>query len=293
MFYLLYGSNSYKALRKIREFKEAFLKKGGEAAAANFLVEEIDFAAGMSFAEIAQSPLFSKRRLVILKNALSDKYFSELFREKIEFLKNSPDIFVFWEGDLKESDEAFKLFKKNAEKIQETKNLSEQELDRWLEKKANDLGVKLNKEERAIMMEEAGESGEWALGNELEKFALSESSRSADENSRRGRAAANINKLSIESGKGLRNFQARSASSSPFGFVEKIFYEKGGAALLTLKKAVLAGHIPEKFIYPLLWKAKQKRMLGAYKNGILAESAMRRDPKNAYEHLERFILGIK
>lgn len=291
MFYLLYGPNSYKALRKIREFKEVFFRKGG----ADFLVEEIDGSAqsvgvaGVSFSDIAQTPLFSKRRLVILKDVLSDKVFQDLLGANIGFLKDSPDIFVFWERDPKKSEGLFQKFKKSAEKVQVMENLSAKELDFWLEKKAGEVGLKLSREERAVMIEKAGGEGEWMLENELEKMALSKEIPASLVAAGGGFVAKRQSRES-----GINGPPARSGiSSSPFAFVEKIFWDKGGEAILTFKKAVSAGHIPEKFIYPLLWKAKQKHMIDVYKNGILTESAMRRNPKNAYEILERFILSTK
>ncbi len=115
------------------------------------------------------------------------------------------------------------------------------------------------------MIEEAGSGGEWALENELEKMKLGERHSS---------------------------FKAR-ANLTPFVFVENIFSRPLGPALIALKRATLNGHAPEKFIYPLLWKVKQKKMTDAYWQGVLVESQMRRDPKNSYEILERFILSLK
>ena len=279
MIYLLYGPNSYKAFGKVREFKEAFLKKiGGNAG--SFLIEEINGDAPgfleKFWNEAEQAPLFSKKRLVILKETLSDASFAELFKKNATALKVSPDVFIFWETELKKTESIFKLFEKCAEKIQEMKELSGGELDRWLEKKALEVGIKLDKTEREIMIEGCG--SEWALENELEKMVL---------------GASSPRSLTL----GVDGLQTPSVfprgSSSPFSFVERIFSSRGMEVLLVLKRALEAGHDPQRFIYPLLWKAKQKKMIDVYKHGILAESAMRRDPKNAYEHMEIFILAIK
>ena len=80
------------------------------------------------------------------------------------------------------------------------------------------------------------------------------------------------------------------SADSPFPFIEKMF---GPRALLALKEMALAGIEPQKFIYAFLWKLKQKKMADAYLKGILAESEMRRDPKNSEEILEKFIFSIK
>lgn len=293
--YLIFGPNDYAAYKKIRELKFIFQKKAGP----NFFSEEISkerlaLEGDESLVRLNQRSLFVKKKFVVFKDAVSQPTLQSFLKENIKKLQESPDIFLFWERDLDKKNALFSLLEKHAEKIQEAKALSFGALDKWFEKKAGEAGLKLSKQERSAMIEAAGgaeSAPEWALENELEKLVLA------------GSGAGSENSLTpprIKSGSysaaarpHLEFSYPTPAPTSPFGFVEKIFSEKGSEALLTLKKAVLAGHIPEKLIYPLLWKAKQKKMRGAYKKGILAESAMRRDPKNAYEHMERFILALR
>ena len=268
MIYFLFGENSYRALRKIREFKEVFTKKN-----ADFLIEKYDGEAEefgfekLNFA-LGQGNLFSKNRLVIFKNILQkDEKILDNLKNNGEFMRASRDIFVFWERVA--IAKSLNFFKKYSEKIQETKALLPVELDKWLEAKAKNLGLILNKEERAIMIEEAGEQAEWALEGELEKMVLSGVPAARSENSLTPPAAG---------------------TPSPFAFIDKMF---GSRAALALKEMSLAGLEPQKFIYAFLWKLKQKKMFDAYFAGIIAESQMRRDPKNAEEILERFIFSIK
>lgn len=293
--YLIFGPNDYAAYKKIREFKFVFQKKTG----LNFFSEEINqerlalegdaFLAGLN-----QRSLFVKKRFIVFKDAVSHPTLQPFLKENIQKLRESPDIFLFWERDLDKKSAVFSLLEKHAEKIQEVKALSLSELDKWFEKKAVETGLKLSKQERAEMIEAAGgaeSAPEWALENELEKRVLAGSGAGSENFLTPSRK---MSELYCGTARPHLEFSYPApVPTSPFGFVEKIFSEKRSEALLTLKKAVLSGHIPEKLIYPLLWKAKQKKMRGAYKRGILAESAMRRDPKNAYEHMERFILAIK
>ncbi|MDP3934828.1 MAG: hypothetical protein Q8Q46_01250, partial [Candidatus Giovannonibacteria bacterium] len=222
---------------------------------------------------LGQINLFSKIRLVIFKNILeSNPKIFEILEESGDFLKNSKDIFVFWEKDLTKHKEVLAFFKKFAEKMQEVKILGPKELDLWLAKKAQILGLKISKEERDVMISEAGDGAEWALENELEKRVLG--------------APASL-KSDFKSPKKSDFFPASAAS--PFPFIEKMF---GPRALIALKEMSFTGIEPQQFIYPLLWKIKQKRMADAYFKGIQVESAMRRDPKNSYEILERFIFSL-
>ncbi|MDP2668684.1 MAG: hypothetical protein Q8P07_02515 [bacterium] len=287
MIYFLYGESSYHALRKINDFKNAFKKK-----AEGFLIEEYDGRSEeISFekfhASLGQANLFSKTRLVIFKNALSgaEKLFNEI-KTGGESLKNSKDVFVFWEGEPEAKILTF--FKKYSEKTQEVKETGAADLDKWLDKKAQSLGLKLDKNERTLMAEEAGDppagGAEWALEGELEKLALSEPASSKHETP--GKKSDFPGKSDFKEG------------VSPFAFIDKMF---GSKALLALKEMSLAGIEPQKFIYAFLWKLKQKSAQGgpasgwadAYFAGIEAESQMRRDPKNSEEILERFIFSLK
>lgn len=265
MIYLLSGPNSYRALRKIKELKTAFFKKRG-----NLPVEELDGEGNETTvadfrSALGQGSLFSAVRMVIFKNVLGeDKNILETLRENADFAKNSKDVFVFWEKDIAKP--ALSFFKKYAEKIQEMSGLDGAGLGAWLARRARELGVKLGTEEKAIMISEAGEEAEWALENMLEKMVL---------------------------GGGLGAKKIAGVSASPFALVEKLVSAPLSRALLALKEAEVSGQDIGRLIYPLLWKIKQKRMSDAYFKGIQAESAMRRDPKNAYEILERFILALK
>jgi len=287
MIYFIFGANSYRAAKKLREFREAFFKKTSLTGvpAGEFLVEEFDgetedLSAGSLNLALEQGSLFVKNRLVLFKNVLRrTPELLEILKEKADILKKSKDILVFWERDPEAKVLAY--FKKNSEKTQEMAALSAGELNKWLNKKAQELGLTLGTAEKEAMMEEADPNGanaspEWALENALEKLIL----------------GAPAGKKSDFFGDLKPDFK-KAGASSPFPFVGKIFSAYGEGRLLTFKKAAEAGHIPEKIIYPLLWKAKQRHMLDAYKKGILAESAMRRDSKNAYEHLERFILALR
>ncbi len=275
MLYLIFGENSYQAARKIRELKGSF-----RAKRADFLLEEID--GDTEEADLSklhelfnQADLFGKPRFIILKNVIAEAPAAfKIIEKNGDFLKKSQDIFLFWEQDLKPKTKEYEFFEKHAAKIQEAKTLGLNELDLWMQKKAQTFEIKLSKEERKTMIDEAGEGGEWALENELEKMALG------------GEAA--LGKKPGFLGDSKPGF--KESAASPFAFIEKMF---GPRALLALKEAEVSGQDLGRLIYPLLWKLKQKRMADAYWQGILAESAMRRDPKNSYEILERFIFSLK
>ena len=297
MIYLIFGENTYFAFNKIRQIKAEFFKKGGQP----FFISEIDGETqNQDFGRIAETiqtrSLFmdakTQKRLAIFKNVIGAyKEAVAFFEENTELMNGNGEIFVFWERSLTKKDGAFSFFQKHAEKIQEVKNLSSKELDSWLQTKGKDVGLKLSADERAVMISEAGAGAEWALENMLEKALIS--------------APAAGTKISLTPSRPLfKEFDGGTArprleisspaagAGSPFPFIEKIFSASTGRALIALKEAVLAGHDPQKLIYPFLWKIKQKKRPELYWSGILTESAMRKDPKNAYEHLERLIFVL-
>ena len=290
MIYFLRGVNSYAALKKINEIKEGFKKKN-----ASFLIEEIDGEAdeiseAQFFFMLGQGSLFAEKRLVIFKNIFSkNEAFAELFTKNAGALKKSRDIFVFWENAPKKKISV--VFEKYSEKVQEVELLKFPALDKWLEKKSKEMGLELGKDERALMIEEAGEGAEWVLEGELEKLVLSE--RQPQAQILRGLAQGDGPSRAILQQENMRAGAKSGAKAgvapSPFVFVEKMF---GPRALLAVKEFASSGQDVQRFIYVLLWKLKQKRMAGAYFEGIKAESQMRRDPKNSEEILERFVAKL-
>ncbi|HEY4521826.1 MAG TPA: hypothetical protein VJH05_01660 [Candidatus Paceibacterota bacterium] len=131
MLYFLFGENSFEALKKIQEVKKAFFSaKGGSILGGkknpNFLFEEIDGeneGAYQDFVKLVEEQsLFNPKRLMVFKNIVSiipnPKKF---FLTHINFLRDSKDIFLFWERDMTKEDKVFEFFYKNATKTQEVK----------------------------------------------------------------------------------------------------------------------------------------------------------------------------
>lgn len=125
MLYFLYGGNSLFASKKIQEIKKAFFKKN-----PNFLLEELDGndenITYYDFLKFIENPsLFSQKRLIVFRNLLSKIPSTEKFiAQNIDFLKDSNDIFLLWESDIKENGKIFEMLKKNSAKSQEVKEIS-------------------------------------------------------------------------------------------------------------------------------------------------------------------------
>lgn len=121
MLYFLHGQNSFLAFKKIKEIKASFLKNN-----PGFLIHDIDGEEDISdeffYGLIQNSGLFSGKRLFVLKNALLLPFFESFLEENALNLKNSKNIFVLWEKDIKKNSKNFSFLEKNAEKTQEVKS---------------------------------------------------------------------------------------------------------------------------------------------------------------------------
>ncbi len=288
MFFLILGENSYEADKKITQLKGAFTKKGGP----EFLIDTIN-GGEENPADILEifggSSLFSKARLIILRNMLaSSPAVFKLLEEKAEALKNSANVFVFCEKSLDEKQKSF--FQKHAEKVQEVKSRSVGELDSWLGKESKLLGLALSFGERAALVDRLKDGGEVALHSELEKISL-----------------------------GMKPAPQTTKQNQIFNYADKIFNNN---PLTGVKESLSDGFDSGNILNILLWKLRniflvsknegkslspfvakkaaieaqkftENKILDAFWNGILTDSELKRDSKNSNEHLERFVVNLK
>ncbi len=289
MIYAIVGENSYEVHKKINQLRAAFSKKNG----ASFLIDRMD-ESEKNIDRISEilggNSLFSKARLAIFKNVVaSSPEIFKLLEENAEMLKNSANIFVFCEKSLDEEQKSF--FKKYAEKIQEVRPRSSAELASWLEKESKLLGLALSFGERTAIIDTLKDGGEITLHSELEKIYL-------------GMKPA---------------LQTSRQNSTIFNHADKIF---SNHPLAALKESLSDGFDSINILNVLMWKLKniflikkgeskslnpyvarktaaeaalftEEKILDAFWNSILTDSELKRDSKNANEHLERFVLDIK
>ena len=115
---------------------------------------------------------------------------------------------------------------------------------------------------------------------------------------------------------------SQSDDKSVFGFVDQIFNKRFAGSLITLRKAKMAMIEEVEIVRVMLWKLKNiflvkhqeikamhpyvakkttadaalfsdTQLLDTFWAGIFVDSNLKRDNKNATEHVERFLLGIK
>ena len=311
MVYVLRGDNSYRALKKISEIRSAFYKKGGDGVA----IVEID-GAESSYEDILEriiaGNLFAKKRLVICKRIIEHHpQFVEMMDTAGGNLFAPSDVFVFWEKDLPDKSKAYALFKKIATKIEETVLRAPSELDRWLQKEASVRGMTLSSSERSMLLDSAqaggGEAAEWELEAELEKSMLSEKTD----------ARARADDMPKHTPRPLATDDKR-----VFSFADKACRNDFSHSLIEHHRSQGAGVHDTELLRIIVWKLKnvflvrrgeggklnpyvaqkakydasgfdEQGVFNAFWAGIMADSALKWDNKNAGDHLDRYLLFLK
>lgn len=167
MIFFLFGQDTFRSQEKLKEIFVHYKKihKSGLNLKILDLKEKSfeDFKQELSF-----SPMFSEKKLIVLKNVFSNKDFQEKFLKEIEkFIKPSEIILFYEEREVKENN-FLKAIKKYG-KCQEFKPLEEWQLKIWLKRKVKGFGGEIK--ERAIqkLIEFVG-NDLWLMSNEIQKL---------------------------------------------------------------------------------------------------------------------------
>jgi DNA polymerase-3 subunit delta len=146
MIYLIFGEDTFRASRKLKEIIEKYRKihKSG----LNLKVLDLKEKNFEDFKrEFESSSMFSEKKLLILKNASKNKEFQENFLKNLEKFEKSKEIFFFFEEDDLRGDSFFEEIKKHG-KSQEFKLLGRVKLKIWVKQEFAKYGVEI--EDRAI-----------------------------------------------------------------------------------------------------------------------------------------------
>lgn len=176
MIIFLYGQDTFRSLKKLKELKEKFIKnvEGGSLNLADIDGEKLTYADFKK--EISTVSFMSLKRMIILKNIISKGRSKDFQKEIIEFLKkdagNNENALVFWEEEKKEKEALFKFFtelKTGTVFKQEFGLLKGVALKKWIIKEVSEKGGEINAEAINMLAERIG-SNLWQMNNELEKL---------------------------------------------------------------------------------------------------------------------------
>jgi DNA polymerase-3 subunit delta len=168
MIILIYGLDTYRSGQKLKEIIERYKKIHKSGLSLKFFdLKEKNFDDFKN--EFQSVSMFKEKKLIVLKNANSNKEFKEQFLEKIKDFSSSKEIIIFFEeGEISKGDNFFQEIKKVA-KFQEFKPLNEFRLKFWIEEEVKKYNSKI--EEKAInkLIEFVG-NDLWQIENEIKKL---------------------------------------------------------------------------------------------------------------------------
>ncbi len=166
MIIFVYGEDSYRSRQKLSEIIEQYKKihKSG--------LNLKSFDGKMSYNDLKDGAsnisMFKEKKLIVLNNISLNKKFQEDFLENPDYLKNSEDIFLFYEeGDLPKSKFCDSL--KKIGKCQEFTLLKGQKLENWLKKEFKKYGFDISEDVVFKMIDFTG-GDLWQLANEIKKI---------------------------------------------------------------------------------------------------------------------------
>jgi len=146
MIYLIFGEDTFRAIRKLKEIVEKYKKihKSGLNLKIVDLKEKKfeDFKREFDFV-----PMLSEKKLLILKNVSDNQEFKEKFLQEVEkYAKSNEIIFFFEEGKIK-TDSFFNAIKKLG-RFEEFKLLDKAKLKIWVKEEFKRYNAKI--EEKAV-----------------------------------------------------------------------------------------------------------------------------------------------
>jgi DNA polymerase III delta subunit len=114
MLYLLHGTNSTEARKKLHSLTKSLLSK--KPNASEFRIDDDNFSEAKLEEFIQSSGLFENKYIVVIDNVLANKEVKAIVLKKLKEISQSENVFIFIDGKLDKTTLA--RFKKWAEAIQ-------------------------------------------------------------------------------------------------------------------------------------------------------------------------------
>jgi DNA polymerase III subunit delta len=178
MIIFLYGEDTYRSSQKLNQIKDKFIK---EVDSSGMNLTTLD-GAKLKFEEFNQqvkaSPFLARKRMVIVKNLISDNKSKEIQKEIVELLntewKNPKEdnILIFWESSNHSKTKTKSALwdrlvkEKFAEEFEPLKPV---QLNSWVEKEIINRGAKIEKSSIPLLAALVG-NDLWQMSGEIEKL---------------------------------------------------------------------------------------------------------------------------
>lgn len=255
MIYLIHGKDTYRSRRKLGEIITSFKNKGSNFAFFN--IEGEDFSALLVEELLRSQSLFEKKNVVVLNRIFENVAACDFIIEKIKKMSESPNIFLFWEEDVK--DKILENISEFIQKSQEFSLLDRPKVKNFLREESKNTGLKIDTLTENKIIEKYG-ADLWGIKSEIEKIAL----------------------LNHNDTQSMLGYQAPVPDEVNIFHITDAFGKKDKKqAWLLYQKALLSGFPAEEVFWKLSWQVKNillvKRMsdeCGKNLNEIIKESKL-------------------
>jgi len=171
MIIFLYGQDTYRAKKKLKEIIEHYQRV--HKSGLNFRFLDLAEETAEEFEDfkdnIRQASMFKEKKLQVLLNPFSNSFFKEKFLKKAEdFVKSEDIIVLFQEGEIKKNDKLFKFLKKKA-KCQNFNLLEGRKLYSWVEDRFKKEGFRVKEDVLKKLISFVG-NDLWRMENEILKL---------------------------------------------------------------------------------------------------------------------------
>lgn len=167
MIYLICGEDTFRANRKKEEIIERHrnIYKSG----LNLKIFDLKEKKFENFKEDFQFlPMFSEKKLFIIKNVKNDSIFKEKFLKEIEKFAKSKEIIIFFEEGEVPKDKFFEILKRYG-KVAEFKPLDEYKTKTWIKEEVKKYGTTIEPQALQLLVDLIG-NNLWQLENEIKKI---------------------------------------------------------------------------------------------------------------------------
>ncbi len=178
MIIFIYGTDSWRAHHKVIELKNKFKQKIDSSGSSIVMINGEDFDIASFRQNILSQSLFSKGRMILIRDLLIKNPKKKLQEEIIEVLKKSDNHTILW-WEYITSPDIFKkvktslLFKylKQQKFVQEYNILKAIQLEKWVQSRVNELEGKIGNVAVKTLLAQVGDNL-WQLDNEIQKLVL-------------------------------------------------------------------------------------------------------------------------
>jgi len=191
MIIFIYGDDAFRSRRKLKEFKDKFLRDVDPGGSSLVVID--GKAAGIKEINEAVGPasLFSRRRMIVIEEIFSNKgkdvpgEVLDYFKKKEEDNTNE-NIIIFWdqvtskEKLAKAKNDLFLFLAKQKYSIPEFKTLTNQELLQWIKGEFTARGAKVNPGAASILADILNKDL-WLINNEIDKLISYKKGQDSDE----------------------------------------------------------------------------------------------------------------